>query len=370
MNIYLYRKIGSHMAWHIEIIPHLLQFKFDARTSRGAMQQHQVYYLHLSDTRHNHPAGMGECAPLPGLSPGHGPDYQQVLETQVKDINSWLKTNEIENLESVIYREELKENPALVFALETAVRDFRQQGKKLLYPGPFTAGQQGLPINGLVWMGDRHFMQRQIRRKLDKGYRCLKLKIGGLDFDTEREILQAIRKTAGAADLSIRLDANGAFAPAQALERLQQLAVYDIHSIEQPIRQGQAGAMAALTRQSPIPIALDEELIGIHRREDKAALLTALQPQYIILKPTLVGGMAAAAEWIALAEENEIGWWITSALESNIGLNAISQFTATYPVQMEQGLGTGQLYHNNIDSPLTICAGQLYYDPARSWGNV
>jgi o-succinylbenzoate synthase len=357
------------MAWHIEIIPHLLHFKFDARTSRGAMQHHQVYYLKLSADGQDHHYGVGECAPLPGLSPEHGPDFQQVLEAQLKDINSWLKSNDISYFESVIYRKELKAFPALVFALETAWQDVRQQGQKILYPGAFTAGQQGIPINGLVWMGDRHFMQEQIRRKLAEGYSCLKLKIGGLDFATELEMLQAIRKTASAEELTIRLDANGAFSATQALDRLQQLAVYDIHSIEQPIRQGQPEAMATLARQSPVPIALDEELIGILGTQAKTELLAAIQPQFIILKPTLVGGMAAAAEWISLARENGIGWWITSALESNIGLNAISQFTARYPLQMEQGLGTGQLYHNNIDSPLTIRNGALYYAPEVPWDN-
>ena len=355
------------MALQIQLIPRLLQFKFDARTSRGAMQQHQVYYLKLADSAPSGHWGIGECAPLPGLSPEHGPAFEQVLETQVKDINFWLKDKAVSDLDSIIYRQEGRNFPSLVFALETAVQDFRQPGAGMIFPGPFTAGDQGIPINGLVWMGNKSFMQEQIRRKLDEGYRCLKLKVGGLDFDTELEILQAVRRIAGAGELTIRLDANGAFSPAQALDRLQQLAAFDIHSIEQPIRQGQTEAMAALCRQSPVPIALDEELIGINRREDKAALLQALQPQYIILKPTLLGGMAAAAEWIALAEDKGLGWWITSALESNVGLNAISQFTARYPLQMEQGLGTGQLYRNNIPSPLTIRAGVLYYDPAKSW---
>jgi O-succinylbenzoate synthase len=355
------------MALQIQIIPRLLQFKFDARTSRGAMQHHQVYYLKLGDTAPDRHWGIGECAPLPGLSPEYGPTFQQVLETQVKDINFWLKDKPVADFDSVIYRQEYKNFPALVFALETAAQDYRQQGSGILFPGPFTSGNQGLPINGLVWMGNKSFMQEQIRKKLAEGYRCLKLKIGGLDFETELEILQAVRRTAGAGELTIRLDANGAFSPAQALGRLQQLAAFGIHSMEQPIRQGQTDAMATLCRQSPIPIALDEELIGIGRREDKAALLEVIQPQYIILKPTLVGGMAAVAEWIALAEEKGVGWWITSALESNVGLNAISQFTAQYPLRMEQGLGTGQLYHNNIPSPLMIRAGFLYYDPAKSW---
>lgn len=358
------------MAFHLEIIPHALQFKFDARTSRGAMQQHQVYYLKLTNDSHPGRSGTGECAPLPGLSPEHGPDFQQVLEAQVKGINFNLEKHPFISFESVAYADKLKAFPSLAFALETAWLDWQQEGSRILYPGPFTAGQLGIPINGLVWMGDREFMLSQIRKKLEEGYRCLKLKIGGLDFETELAILQAIRQTAGPGALTIRLDANGAFLPAQALERLQQLAVYGIHSIEQPIRQGQWEAMARLVSQSPVPIALDEELIGITRPADMAALIAAIKPHFIILKPTLVGGLAAAAQWISLAETKGIGWWITSALESNIGLNAISQFTARYPLQTEQGLGTGQLYHNNIASPLTIRNGELFYDPAAAWGNT
>ncbi|MGV3504166.1 MAG: o-succinylbenzoate synthase [Adhaeribacter sp.] len=358
------------MAFYLEIIPRQLSFKFDARTSRGAMQQHQVYYLKLTDSSEPGRSGLGECAPLPGLSPEHHPDFPKQLQAKVKDINFHLQNHPGTSFESVIYDGGLQVFPSLVFALETAWLDWQQQGSRILYPGPFTSGQLGIPINGLVWMGDQDFMQEQIRRKLQQGYRCLKLKIGGLDFETELAILAAVRKTAGPGELSIRLDANGAFAPNQALDRLQQLAVYDIHSIEQPIRQGQVAAMASLVSQSPIPIVLDEELIGIARKEDKAALLAAIAPPYIILKPTLVGGLAAAREWISLAEARGLGWWITSALESNIGLNAISQFTAIYPLPIPQGLGTGQLYHNNIASPLTIREDQLYYDPAIAWGEI
>jgi O-succinylbenzoate synthase len=356
------------MALQIQVIPHLLSFNFDARTSRGRMRQHQVYYLKLGENERAPYAGTGECAPLPGLSPEHGPGFAQVLERQVKDINFWLKDHPVADLESVIYQQHLKIFPSLVFALETALLDYRHQGTKKLYPGPFTSGERGIPINGLVWMGDKDFMEEQIRKKLSEGYRCLKLKIGGLDFEMELDILRTVRRTAGAAELTIRLDANGAFPPAQALARLEQLAKYDIHSIEQPIRQGQTAAMARLCRQSPIPIALDEELIGVYQQEAKAALLEAIKPQYIILKPTLLGGLAATADWIALAAANSTGWWITSALESNIGLNAISQFAARYPLGMEQGLGTGKLYQNNIPAPLTIRAGHLYYDPALAWG--
>lgn len=366
-EFYLWQKFRKAMALQIQIIPHLLQFKFDARTSRGAMHQHQVYYLKLGDPRHPATWGIGECAPLPGLSPEQGPAFGQELKKQVENINKYLNNNAFTDLSSFIYQEGLKHFPSLVFALETAWQDYQQHGFRLLYPGAFTSGEQGIPINGLVWMGDKAFMQEQIHKKLREGYACLKLKIGGLDFDTELEILDAIRRTASARELTLRLDANGAFPASQALERLDKLAAFGIHSIEQPIKPGQPLAMADLCRQSPIPIALDEELIGLKETAEKAALLQNIQPQFIILKPTLVGGLQACAEWIALAEARNIDWWMTSALESNVGLNAISQFTARYPLNKEQGLGTGQLYHNNILSPLTIRKGQLYYEPGLCW---
>lgn len=227
----------------------------------------------------------------------------------------------------------------------------------------FSRSEEGIPINGLIWMGDKKFMQEQIEQKLKAGYTCLKLKIGSLDFTTELELLQSIREVAPGNSLTVRVDANGAFTPQEAFKKLERLAKYDLHSIEQPIRQGQHEEMAQLCAYTPVPVALDEELIGVQGSTAKAALLDTIKPQYIILKPTLVGGMAASAEWIQLAENRSIGWWVTSALESNIGLNAISQFTAQYNVAMPQGLGTGQLYHNNIPSPLQIEHGALWFRP-------
>ncbi|MDQ4139879.1 MAG: o-succinylbenzoate synthase, partial [Bacteroidota bacterium] len=226
----------------------------------------------------------------------------------------------------------------------------------------------GIPINGLIWMGDRAFMQHQIEKKLQEGYSCLKLKIGGLDFESELKILQQIREVANAQNLTIRLDANGAFSPMDARQKLEQLAKYNIHSIEQPIKPGQLEVMANLCNQSPVPIALDEELIGIVEQNEKQQLLSIIQPTYIILKPTLIGGFAATREWITQAETKGIKWWMTSALESNIGLNAISQFTGQFNLEREQGLGTGQLYHNNIESPLQIKSGKLYYNTTKEWG--
>jgi len=358
------------MSKQIRLVPHTLQFKFDARTSRGAMQQHQVYYLVLSDSDKLEQMGVGECAPLPGLSLEYHPDYLKTLERTILDLNFYLTQDSSAHLESIIYRENIKESPALKFALETAFLDFQRGGEKQLFLNSFTAGKTSIPINGLVWMGDKMFMQEQIQKKLQEGYSCLKLKIGSLDFATELELIQSIRQVASATELTIRLDANGAFAPHEALEKMNKLAAYQIHSIEQPIRAGQRAKMADLCRNSPVPIALDEELIGINQKENKAQLLQGIKPQYIILKPTLLGGFRACSEWITLAESSGVGWWITSALESNIGLNAISQFTAEYPVKMEQGLGTGQLYHNNLASPLTIQQGELYYQKEKFWDNT
>ena len=225
-----------------------------------------------------------------------------------------------------------------------------------------------LPINGLVWMGDAAFMREQIQQKLEAGYSCLKLKIGSLDFDTELALLAEIRAVAGPDRLTLRVDANGAFAPADALAKLARLAAFHLHSIEQPIAAGQWPALAELCRTSPIPIALDEELIGLSNPARQEALLDEVRPAYIVLKPTLLGGHAATRRWIALAQNRHIGWWITSALESNIGLNAVAQLTGEYDVRgFAQGLGTGQLYHNNVAAPLHTDRGTLHYAPDGLW---
>jgi o-succinylbenzoate synthase len=356
------------MALQCSFIPYTLDFKFDARTSRGAIAQHQVYYIKLWDDAEPAIVGIGECAPLAGLSIDHRPDIEQKLTKVCQSINA-LQVTSIELIE-LTQLLDLHEWPALQFALETAWVDLLNGGRRLIFQNNFSSGKSGIPINGLVWMGDREFMQQQITQKLDQGYTCLKLKIGGLDFTTELELLQHIRETASENELTIRVDANGAFAPEEAFKKLERLAKYNIHSIEQPIKQGQWQAMAELCAYTPVPIALDEELIGVPSLVMQEQLLETIKPQYIILKPTLVGGLHASADWIALAEERSIGWWMTSALESNIGLNAISQFTANYSITMPQGLGTGQLYHNNIASPLQIAQGELWYRPQQEWGKV
>ncbi|MDX5420974.1 MAG: o-succinylbenzoate synthase [Hymenobacteraceae bacterium] len=354
------------MKLNLSYYPHTLQFKFDARTSRGAISEHKVYYVKLWRDDEPEVTGVGECAPLAGLSIDYRPDLEQKLEELTRLFRR--EVIDIQPGEPLPGRLQLQEWPALRFALETALLDLQHGGTRLICQNDFSQGKKGIPINGLIWMGDSAFMQQQIKQKLKEGYTCLKLKIGGLDFAKELEILQSIRETADAGQLTIRVDANGAFRAPEAYKKLERLARYDIHSIEQPIRQGQPQEMAELCAYTPVPIALDEELIGVQETEEKEALLDTIRPQYIILKPTLAGGLSASQEWIRLAEERSIGWWMTSALESNIGLNAISQFTAEYAIGMPQGLGTGQLYHNNIPSPLQIEQGQLWYKPEEPWG--
>ena len=358
------------MAIQTSVQKNVLQFKFDARTSRGAMQQHEVYYIKVWDSENPEIKGIGECAPLPGLSPEYSPDFEKKLQAIIADINQQRWLGATLNVASLVSRFNLHDFPSACFSLETAVLDWQSKGRKLLFDNYFSRSEAGIPINGLIWMGEKAFMQEQIEKKLNEGYSCLKLKIGGLDFNTELAILQQIRKIASAATLTIRLDANGAFNPREALKKLEKLSKYDVHSIEQPIKPRQTNEMARLCLESPIPIALDEELIGISGSLEKQQLLESVKPQYIILKPTLLGGFNATHDWINLAEAHGTGWWITSALESNIGLNAISQFTGSFQVDKEQGLGTGQLYHNNLVSPLEIRAGKLYYNKESLWGVI
>jgi L-alanine-DL-glutamate epimerase-like enolase superfamily enzyme len=257
--------------------------------------------------------------------------------------------------------------PSIQFGVEMAFRSLESQDPFELFPSDFTAGKQSININGLVWMGDQGYMKEQIEQKLADGFNCIKLKIGAIDFDKELDLLAFIRSHFDAQKIEIRVDANGAFEPSVALDKLNQLAQFELHSIEQPIAKNNIEIMASLCQSTPLPIALDEELIGIFNTADKALLLEKIKPQYIILKPSFVGGFRGTQEWITLAEKNNINWWITSALESNIGLNAIAQWTYLLNNPMPQGLGTGALYTNNFDCPLTVSKGQLWYDDAKKW---
>ena len=332
---------------------HILQFRFPAGTSRGVLHEKSTSYLILEQ---NGSVGIGECSTIPGLSIDPEDSYYSKLDEVCRLLNEGVSADTI-NLQTY---------PSIAFGLETALLDLKANGSKLLFPSEFTTGKIGIPINGLVWMGDKTFMQQQIGEKIKAGYHCIKLKVGALDFETELEIIQNIRREFSAAEIEIRLDANGGFLPEEALQKLKQLAAFQIHSIEQPIRQGQLEAMAQLCKQSPIPIVLDEELIGV-QNIDKEQLIEQIKPAYIILKPSLLGGFGQSEEWITLAEKHNVKWWITSALESNIGLNAIAQWTFTLNSALPQGLGTGQLYHNNIPSPLEIREAKLFYNTDKKW---
>ena len=345
---------------------HTLQFKFEAGTSRGVLTERDTYFIRITDAAQPGRVGMGEASPLKGLSIDHVPGFEDHLREVcrrfvVRPESALDEPGFLAGLVGEGY-------PALRFAFETALLDLRHGGRRVIFPGPFPEGDLAIPINGLIWMGPAAQMRTQIEEKLAQGYTCLKMKIGAIDFAAECDLLAAVRDRFPPEQITLRVDANGAFSPAEAPAKLEALSRFGLHSIEQPIRAGQPAEMARLCRESPVPVALDEELIGVHRYDDKRDLLTRLRPPFIILKPTLLGGFAHCREWIELAEGLGIGWWMTSALESNVGLNAISQFTASLHPALPQGLGTGQLYHNNIPSPLRIDQGHLRYEQGVEWG--
>lgn len=333
---------------------YVLNFKRPSGTSRGVMTEKETWFIILEK---NGKKGIGECGLLRGLSIDDRPDYEEKLQWACENIH----------LGEAALWEALKEFPSIQFGLETAFRSLEEDDLFVLFPSEFTSGKKNIPINGLVWMGNEAYMKQQIEEKLAQGFNCIKLKIGAIDFEKEIGLLAFIREHFSAKDIEIRVDANGAFAVSDTLDKLTQLSKFEIHSIEQPVKAGQAEAMQKLCLETPLPIALDEELIGIFKYEDKEALLQKIQPQYIILKPSLVGGFKGSDEWITLAEKYNIGWWITSALESNIGLNAIAQYTFTKNNLMPQGLGTGALYTNNFDAPLVVSKGELGYDTSLQW---
>lgn len=337
--------------YEITVIPHTLHFKQPAGTSRGIYTTRKVWYVKVTDPVAGR-YGVGECAPLPALSCDDLPDYETILEDVCRKTSA----------EGEIDYEALRPYPSMLFGLETAFAHLRA-GNLRLWHTPFSEGKAGIPINGLIWMGNFAEMYRRIEEKMRLGFRCIKVKIGAIDFGKELELLGHIRRHFTPEQIELRVDANGAFTPADALHKLKQLDEFNLHSIEQPIRAGQWEEMAALCAVSPFPIALDEELIGINDIRKKEELLDTVSPQYIILKPSLHGGLKGAAEWIDLATRRGIGSWITSALESNIGLNAIAQWCATLEPSMPQGLGTGMLFTDNIDYPLHIEGDCLWFHP-------
>lgn len=335
-----------------------LIFKQPAGTSRGVLTQKPSWLLRVNNAAYPLVTGIGEVSIIPGLSHDDRPELPHKLDEVARHVNAG---NDID-------WDSLADWPSIRFGLETALLDLNNGGTRTLFPSAFVEGYEGIPINGLIWMGDVDFMSRQIEKKLSEGFSCLKMKIGAIGFDDELALLKGVRSRFSPDVLELRVDANGAFGAKDVWSRLDALAKLDLHSIEQPVKAGQWELMREVCRFSPVPVALDEELIGAWDAVKMQQMLSSIRPRYIILKPGLLGGFAVCDSWIALASEMGVGWWATSALESNIGLNAIAQYTFTKQVTMPQGLGTGLLYTNNIESPLQIKAGKLYYHTNVAWG--
>jgi O-succinylbenzoate synthase len=332
--------------------PYIFKFKVPSGTSRGILTKKPSWFIKVWNAQNPDIIGTGEVSIIPGLS------RETPVEIE-KRLNALL-------LAPQLFADTLNESftgfPAVRFGFETALIDLASGGKQELFPSEFTRGEKGIKINGLIWMGQKKQMLEQITEKIEQGFTCIKIKVGAIDFDEELSLLKAIRNEFAPETLKIRLDANGAFSTTHALEKLRMLSKHQIHSIEQPIKQGQYEAMSHLCRTTPIPIALDEELMGIEHYRLKVEMVEYIRPQYIILKPSLIGGLDQTKIWTQIADERKIGWWVTSALEGNIGLNAIAQWTFLNGSNMPQGLGTGQVFANNLHSPLEIRGEELWYN--------
>lgn len=338
-------------------IERTLQPRFELGTSKGPIHARTVWYLIAWNEEAPELKGIGEAALFPGHSKEFPADVKLKLTELCERTSDWKDR----------FNGDLVDVPSVRFAVEQCLRDLQAGGTKTLFPSAFTLGKQGIPINGLVWMGNKATMRQRIQEQIENGCTTLKMKIGGIGIDDEIELLRAVRKEHSAEELTLRVDANGAFSAQQAPDVLKRLAELQVHSIEQPVPPGLYEVMAELCATTPVPIALDEDLIGLNTRDAKVDLLNHVKPQHIVIKPSLVGGWNATREWIELAKARNIGWWITSALESSIGLNAIAQFTATLNVSTAQGLGTGKVYANNIPSPLLAERGFLRYRPEEEW---
>ncbi|MEK9614465.1 MAG: o-succinylbenzoate synthase [Flavobacteriaceae bacterium] len=336
-------------------IKYRLDFKQPSGTSRGVLTCKDSWFIILEKEGKK---GIGECSILKGLSYDDRPDFEAQLTRLCKAINN----------QTILPN--LTQWPALRMGYEMALLSLEGQSTYNLFPSNFTKGTTSIPINGLVWMGSHDFMRKQIDHLLEREFDCIKIKIGAIHFEKELDLIARIRKQYNSNAITIRVDANGAFAPQEALEKLKRLSDFSIHSIEQPIATEQWESLASLCEKTPVPIALDEELIGLFSSSEKVELLNTVMPQYLIIKPSLLGGFKQSEEWMRLAEERKILWWTTSALESNIGLNAIAQWTFRQKIQMPQGLGTGSLFDNNIDSPLIIKKGCLWVDNSIPWGLI
>lgn len=347
----------------VTVHPKVFRFAFEAGTSRGIIKEKTSWFIRLEKQG---TVGWGECSPIEGLSP----EPLEIIEEKISTvIEEWKKEPSLIENEISRWKEELDKWPSLRFALETAWLDYKNGGKHVIYQNDFCMGKLAIPINGLVWMNTIDHMQSQIEEKLKQGFRCIKLKIGHHDTDSELRLLKALRDRFSAKELMIRVDANGAYHKENVFSVLDSLAQLEVHSIEQPVAPGQWEVMKEICQNSPLAIALDEELINVTDKERKENLLDQLKPHYLVLKPSLHGGMLGCKEWIDLAERASVGWWMTSYLESAIGLNAIAQFTAQYANPIFHGLGTGKIYTENISSPLFVEEGALHYHFSKDWGS-
>ena len=336
-----------------------LNFIRPAGTSRGVLKIKKSWLLFLNKVQNPEIVGTGEVSIIDQLSIDDLPNLEEVIKEICEKINA---SGQLPNSKS------LEKYPAIRFAIEMAQLDLENGGEKILFESNFTKGNSPIPFNGLIWMGDENFMMEQIKSKLAENCKCIKIKIGALDFEKEWKILKFLRTQYNENELEIRVDANGAYNKENVFKILEKLAELKIHSIEQPVKQGNWDLMKTVCAKSKVPVALDEELIGINDYEEKKKMLEFIQPPYIILKPSLLGGFQQADEWIEIAEKLNIAWWATSALESNIGLNAIAQWIGQKDFYLPQGLGTGKLYDNNIDSPLYSKASMMYFDRDKKWG--
>lgn len=328
-----------------------LNFKLPAGTSRGILKSKNSWIIKIWRTEDPSFVGIGEASIIENLSPEWNENYENVLSDTLVDVSSHIKSNFIH----------LKDYPSIRFGLESALLNLHHALENVYFPSNFTRENGSIKINGLIWMGDKEFMYDQIKKKLDDGFDCIKMKIGAIDFESEMDLLKYIRSKFSKESVELRVDANGAFSVDTVYQKLNKISTFDIHSIEQPIAKGQWDEMSELCANTPLPIALDEELIGVKEIDSKLLLLSTIKPQYIILKPSLLGGFSASDEWIKIADSYNIKWWLTSALESNVGLNAIAQYAFTKNNPLPQGLGTGQLFTNNTLSPLVLKSDQLNF---------
>ena len=331
-----------------------LNFIVPGGTSRGVLTYKDTYFLKIWEPEEPERFGIGECALFKGLSAEDDNTYEAKLQELCRNISMGQGTD-------------LVGYSSIMFGFETAILDYSNGCQRMLYPTPFCTGKYAIPINGLVWMGSKEEMQARMEEKLAAGFKTIKIKIGAIDFDAELDLIKSLRSRFPADVVEIRVDANGAFTPQNVMSRLEALSQYSIHSIEQPIKQGQWEEMARVCRNSPLPVALDEELIGIDNPMMMMELIKTIRPHYLVLKPSLVGGFSGATTWLKMAAQFNIGAWITSALESNIGLNALAQWVATLQPKIPQGLGTGRLFSNNIQSPLEQTGETVSYNPQLKW---